>query len=87
MITKNSPCFSVSWQFMEYAKRVKLDRLSASSTQWTETRRAFYGAWGQMLFMLRDELSDLDDDDGIEVLEQMKTEVTRFWQTENNRQN
>lgn len=87
MIDKNSPCFTIEYQFAEYAKRVKLDKRKVSSTQWIETRRAFFGAWIQSLFLLRDDLTQITEDEGVEVLERMKNEATVFWQRENNRQN
>lgn len=84
---KNAPCFDVEKQFLEYAKRVKLDKNRVPAIQWIETRRAFFGAWGQALYMLRDDLSELTEDDGVEVLEMMWQEVSNFWIAENNRQN
>lgn len=84
---KNAPCFDVEKQFLEYAKRVKLDKNRVPAIQWIETRRAFFGAWGQALYMLRDDLSELTEDEGVEVLEDMKNQVLRFWQAEGNRQN
>lgn len=74
--------FSVEDQFKEYARRVKLDRGKVSFTQWIETKRAFFAAWGQLLLVLRDEVSEFNEDDGVEILEQMKNEVMAFWEKE-----
>jgi len=84
---KNSESFSVEYQFHEYARRVKLDVDKVPKNQWIETRRAFFGAWGQMLMTLKNDLSELSEDDGVEVLEKMHNEVLNFWQREVNRQN
>lgn len=76
---KNDPIFSVEHQFGLYAELVKINKKNVSPTQWIETRRAFFGAWGQLLFLMRDDLTQLSDDDGVDVMETMKNEVVRFW--------
>lgn len=84
---KNSPVFTIEYQFSEYTKRVKLDKSKVNPVQWIETRRAFFGAAAQILYMFRDDLAELTEDEGVEALEKMLNEVVAFWQRENNRQN
>lgn len=84
---KNDKIFTVEHQFQEYARRVKISKDSVSPIQWIETRRAFFGAYAQLLAVFRDDLSELSEDDGVEVLEKMWQEVSNFWLGENNRQN
>ena len=76
---KNDATFSVENQFQLYCQRVKLKRSAVSETQWVETKRAFFGAVGQFLLMFRDELSELSEDDGVEVTQKMLDETGEFW--------
>lgn len=74
--------FSVEFEFEQYTQRVNLDRRKVSANQWTETKRAFFGAFGQCLVLLRDDIGDLPEDAGVEVLQKMHDEVLRFWRNE-----
>ncbi|WP_157585412.1 hypothetical protein [Runella zeae] len=47
--------------------------------QLQETRRAFYGAAGQMLILLRDDLSELPEEEAISKLDSMIIQVEAFW--------
>lgn len=82
MKNKTDPIFSVEHQFQLYALRVRITRTKVSPVQWIETRRAFFGAWGQLLFLLRDEIGEMSDDDGIDILQAQTDEVGRFWSME-----
>lgn len=79
--------FNLEHQYQLYLKRCELSEDKMHETQRKETRRAFFGACGQMLVLLRDDLSDLPEDDGIEVLQNMLNQVSNFWLNEMNRQN
>jgi hypothetical protein len=84
VLEKGDPTFSVENQFQLYCQRVKLKRTKVSETQWRETKRAFYGAVGQFLLMFRDELSELSEDDGVEVMQPLLEETGAFWTAEAN---
>lgn len=84
---KNDPTFSLDHQFKLYCERVKISREKVSPIQWIETRRAFFGAAANILTMFRDDLSELSEDDGVEVLEKMLQEAMNFWLKEGGRLN
>jgi hypothetical protein len=79
--------FDIEFQFLEYVRRGELNLETAPPIQVIETRRAFYGAVGQMLILLRDDVSELPDDEAVTVLQKMLAQVLEFWTRETNRQN
>lgn len=72
--------FLVEEQFQLYCKRSKLDLDNCSTTQVIETRRAFYGAVGQLLVFLNGELAERSEDEGVAELERIWEQVRAFWQ-------
>lgn len=72
--------FFVEEQFQAYCKRCRLDLDTASPVQVIETRRAFYGAVGQLLVFLKGELADQSEDDGVAELERIWEQVRVFWE-------
>lgn len=75
--------FNLEHQYQLYLKRVALTESKMHPDQRRETRQAFMGACGQMIFLLRDELALLDEDKAIAVLEKMKNEVGNFFIKQN----
>lgn len=71
--------FIVEEQFQEYCRRCQLDLDACSPTQAIEMRRTFYGAVGQLLIYLRDDLADGSEDDGVVELERIWQQVHTFW--------
>ncbi len=83
----NKPEFNLEHQFSLYLQRVGLSDTLMSVAQMRETKRAFMGACGQMLVMLRDELSKLSDEQGVDTLQNMLEQVGNFWLAETKRVN
>lgn len=79
--------FKIEEMFDKYLELVKLDKRKMPSYQLRETRRAFFGAIGQLLIVQRDELTLLTEDESVEVLESFIKQVTDFWLSERGRQN
>ena len=71
--------FNLEYQFQQYLKRVCLEESKMPKVQITETRRAFMGACGQMFVLLNQEVTKLEDETAIEVLEDMSAQVSAFW--------
>ncbi len=71
--------FNIEHQFMLYLERVGLNIKTMHPIQLQETRRAFYGAAGQMLILLRDDLSELPEEEAISKLDSMIIQVEAFW--------
>lgn len=76
--------FNLEDRYKFYLEKVGLDESKMHIQQKTETKRAFYGACGQMLVMMRDEVGALDEDEAIEVMQDMINQVGIFWNNERN---
>lgn len=74
--------FNIEHQFMLYLERVGLNILTMDPIQLQETRRAFYGAAGQILLLVRDDITELSDIVGGLALHSMLTQVVVFWENE-----
>lgn len=72
--------FDLEIQYKLYLERVNLKEHEMHPIQRQETKRAFYGACGQILVVLRDEVGPLDMDLGIEALDSMHDQVLSFWE-------
>ena len=71
--------FDLEYQYQLYLKRVALPESKMHPQQKIETKRAFFGACGQMLMMLRDDLPKLSGEGGYNVLEGMIIQVENFF--------
>lgn len=78
---------SIAEQYQLYLKRVGLKESMLSNVQNMEMKRAFYGSWGQLLILLREDIADLKVSEGIEALEDMKNQVASFWMQQIENQN
>lgn len=74
----NIPTMERQWQL--YCQRVKLPEEKMHPIQRQETKRAFFGALGQILISLRDDVGQYDEDKGVAIMQQMMDEVEKFWQ-------
>lgn len=79
--------FTIETQWHLYLKRVGLSEAMLPEVQRIEMKRTFFGAAGQILFLMRDDVADLPELEGIKVLEAMKSEIGEFWMDEANRKN
>jgi len=78
----NKPVFSLEHQYQLYLKRVGLKEAMMHPAQRTETKRAFMGACGQMLVMLRDDLVELPENEAVETLQDLNNQVSNYWLAE-----
>lgn len=76
------PQFDLNHQYQLYLKRVGLNEKTMSSVQSKETKRAFFGACGQMLILLRDNVGELEETEAIETLDDLTNQVKNFWAIE-----
>lgn len=74
--------FDIEFQYNLYLDKVGLKEENMLPVQAQETKRAFMAAAGQILVLLRDDISELSDDEGVEVLEKLMTQVANFWTNE-----
>lgn len=83
----NKPEFNLEHQYQLYLERVKLKESQMSLIQRQELKRAFMGACGQMLVLLRDELGELPENEAVETLQNLHDQVGNFWLAETKRVN
>ena len=74
--------FDLEHQYQLYLERVKLKEANMHPVQKTETRRAFMGACGQMLILLRDDLGALEESKAIETMQDMVNQVQVYFMKE-----
>ena len=72
--------FDLDILFDNYLKRGGVTKEQMNEVQYTETKRAFFGACGQMLVTLREDIAAIEkEEDAIEQLESMNDQVMNFW--------
>lgn len=79
--------FNIENQYKLYLKRMKLDENRMPEVQRVETKRVFYGAFGQLLMLLQNDITELSDDEAFKTLDSMITQVGQFFMNETHKQN
>lgn len=74
--------FTIENQWQLYLGRAGVKEEDMSTVQKTEMKRAFYGACGQMLIHLRDDVSLKSEEEGSQILDSMLDEIGVFWKQE-----
>ena len=72
--------FKVEWQYQQWLKRMNLSEAMMHPQQKAQLKYAFYGAWGQLLILMRDGVTEFPSEvDGAMVLQDMLDQVGAFW--------
>ena len=71
--------FELEFQYQLYLKRVSLKEEKMHPEQKKQLREAFYGACGQMLILLRDDLGALENEEATIVYKNMVQQVSNFF--------
>lgn len=79
--------FNLEYQYSLYLKRIGLSESKMHPIQKTQLKETFYGAWGQSLLLLRDEVGQLEEDDAVDQVQGMLDQVGNFFLSIQNRQN
>lgn len=79
--------FNLENQYQLYLERAGITESQMHPVQKIETKRAFMGACGQMLILLRDGIGTLEKDKVVEQLQDMINQVQSFWLKEANQLN
>lgn len=79
--------FDLEYQYQLYLQKMKLDENLMTLTQKVETKRAFFGACAQLLFLFRDELSKLQENEAIIILDRMKNQIANYFLEQNHKKN
>lgn len=77
--------FTVENQFKLYLKRSGLDKLQMTELQMRETKRAFYGGFGQSLIQAKEDLSKLSIKESNNILNSQVQEINSYWLNEANK--
>lgn len=68
-----------SWE--EFINRTGKN-IRPDTVQYQEMRKAFYGGYSGLLMFFLCEVSNLPEERGVQILEELRKEVTDFWDKE-----
>lgn len=71
--------FNLEYQYQLYLERVGLTEEEMHPEQKRQVKMAFFGAMGQFLVLLEFDIADLSEDEAVEKLESMKTQVANYY--------
>lgn len=71
--------FNLEHQYSLYLERVGVTEATLPAIVNSELRRAFMGACGQVLIMLRDDIAPLPEDQGVMIMDDLLNQVGAFW--------
>lgn len=75
-----NPQFQIESQYKKYLEHAGLNEDKMTIQQNVETKRAFFGAFGQALLMFRDDLFGMESSTGLEAtMNDMLEQVKDFW--------
>ena len=74
--------FNLEYQYQQYLQRVGLTEEQMHEIQRTETRRAFMGACANILFLVAEDIPQLDDEQAVATLDDMLRQAVDFWKKE-----
>lgn len=74
---------SIEEKYQFYLKKINLSETTMHPEQKRQLRHAFYGSAGILLIALRDELTELDEEESIECLDDMMKQVGDFVNNKN----
>lgn len=73
-------------QYQLYLKRIGLSEKMMHPQQKVQLRQTFFGAWGQLLFVIQDG-DELPDDKFEEHIDAMMAELKEYWKTQKSKMN
>jgi hypothetical protein len=79
--------FNLEHQYQLYLQRMALSESTMHPQQKIQLRQTFFGASGQILILLRDELSKLEEEKAMETLQDLLNQVGNFFLSETNKMN
>lgn len=74
--------FNLEHQYQLYLQRGGVPEERMHPVQRVETKRAFFGACGQILILLRDDVGALEDNEAAKALESLMSQVEKYWAAE-----
>ncbi|WP_338871763.1 hypothetical protein WBJ53_26235 [Spirosoma sp. SC4-14] len=74
--------FNVEHQYQLFLERIKLSEAQMHPMQRIQLKQAFFGAWGQLLVCMRDDIADLPDETAFFAMDDMFIQVEQYWKAE-----
>lgn len=74
--------FLITDAFDDYLKLVKLDKRKMPPHQIAETKKAFFGAVGQLIIFFQEGLTKMPEDQAIAAMADLTEQVRSFWSDE-----
>lgn len=71
--------FNLEEQYQMYLDLMGLDESQMPPIQQQETRRAFFGACGQMLRLMTEDIADLEEVDAVGTIINLKNQVSEYF--------
>lgn len=79
------PIFNLDYQYQQYLQRMKLNEATMFPEQKRQIKQTFYGACGQILMLLQEDIGALPDEEAVEALHRLIVQVDQFWIREGER--
>ena len=74
--------FTIEHQYGLYLERVNLKEVDMHPVQKKQLKQAFFGAYGQCLLSMRDDVAALSEEEGVKILDAQMKEVLDFFNSE-----
>ncbi len=74
-------------QYVLFLERMNLDESKMHPIQKKQIKQTFFGAWGQSLIFMRDEIAKFDEDTAVEIMEANLEFIANYFLKEVGRQN
>lgn len=71
--------FNLEHQYQLFLHRMKLSENNMHPQQKIQLKQTFFGAVGQTLILFKDELSNLEEDKAVWVMEDLLKQVSNFF--------
>jgi hypothetical protein len=71
--------FTVEYQYQLFLERMNLHEDRMHPQQKLQLKQAFYGAVSQFLFLVQDDMAELEQDKILEVFSGMMGELSDYW--------
>jgi hypothetical protein len=78
-----NPKFDLEEQYRLYLLRMSLRETEMHPQQRLQLKQTFYGSAGQMLIMLRDDVSALPEEQAVAALDDLIQQVVNYFQNQN----
>lgn len=74
--------FNIEHQYQAYLQRMALSEGTMHPEQRRQLRQTFFGAWGQLLVCMEENVAELPELRAVATLESMKMQVQHFFEVE-----